>query len=147
MNKKAVCGIAICVALLLCGALYFRPLSLSDNIRESTSFTVQINDFGVRNGEPYIDSTSYDTLTDEQKDKIIELLSAFSYHRTLKTYISDGSMEQVGDRVVYLYIYDGATLSESIYVSDSGQISVNDRLYQMKNAEQFNEQLEAILDG
>ena len=147
MNKKAVCGIAICVALLLCGALYCRPLSLSDNIRENTSFTVQINDFGVRNGEPYIDSTSYDTLTDEQKGEIIELLDASSYHRTLKTYLSDGSMEQVGDRVVYIYIYDGATLSESIYVSDSGQISVNDRLYQMKNAEQFNEQLEAILNG
>lgn len=147
MNKKAVCGIAICVALLLCGALYFRPLSLSDNIRESTSFTVQINDFGVRNGEPYIDSTSYDTLTDEQKGEIIELLDASSYHRTLKTYLSDGSMEQIGDQVVYIYIYDGDTLSESIYVSDSGQISVNDRLYKMKNAEQFNEQLEAILNG
>ena len=147
MNKKAVCGIAICVALLLCGALYFRPLSLSDNIRESNSFIVQINDFGVRNGEPYIDSSSYDTLTDEQKGEIIELLSAFSYQRTLKTYLSDGSMEQVGDRVVYLYIYDGATLSESIYVSDSGQLSVNDLLYQMKDAKQFNEQLEAILNG
>ena len=122
-------------------------MSLSDNIRESNSFIVQINDFGVRNGEPYIDSSSYDTLTDEQKGEIIELLSTSSYQRTLKTYLSDGSMEQVGDRVVYIYIYDGATLSESIYVSDSGQISVNDRLYQMKNAEQFNEQLEAILNG
>lgn len=147
MNKKAICGIVICIALLLCGALYFRPLSLSDNIKESNSFTIQINDFGVRNGEPYIDSTSYDALTDEQKEEIIELLDASSYHRTLKTYVSDGSMEQIGDQAVYIYIYDGDTLSESIYVSDSGQLSVNDRLYQMKNAEQFNERLEAILNG
>lgn len=147
MNKKTICGIVICIALLLCGAVYFRPLSLSSSINDSNSFIVQVNDFGIRNGEPYIDSTGYDNITEAQKEKLLELVQEYSYRRTLKTYVSDGSMEQVGDRVVYVYIYNGDNLSESLYVSDSGQISVNDRLYQMKNAEQFNERLEAILNG
>ena len=54
-------------------------------------------------------------------------------------------MEDLGDTVSYLYLYDKDTLVKSIFVSDSGQVSVNDRLYQMKNAEQFNERLEDIL--
>ena len=147
MRKKTVCGIVICIALLLCDALYFRPLSLSRSINESSSFIIQINNFGVRDGEPYIDSDSYDDIAEAQKEKIISLLKESSYQRTLKTYISDGSIEQVGNRVVSLYIYDNDTLSESIYVSDSGQLSVNDRVYKMKDAEQFNERLEAIFNG
>ena len=33
----------------------------------------------------------------------------------------------------------------SIYVSEAGLISINDRPYKMKNSKQFQEQLEAIL--
>ncbi len=147
MSKKIVCGIGIVIVLLLCGAVYFRPLSFPKSVTEDRSFIAQVNDFGVRDGEPYIDSDSYDDITEAQKEKIIGLLKEYSYQRTLKTYVSDGSLEKVGSRVVFLYIYDHDTLSESIYVSDTGQISVNDRLYQMKDSEQFNDRLESILNG
>ena len=45
-----------------------------------------------------------------------------------------------------IYVYDNETEIKSIYVSDSGQVSIDNKLYEMKNAEQFNERLEAIFE-
>ena len=146
MNKKTVCGIAIGIVLLLCCILYFRPLSLSTDITENNSLIVQINDLGVRNGEPYIDSKGYDHITEEQKRKVVELIQEYSYKRTLKTSFSDGTIEKIGNRAVLIYVYDNETEIKSIYVSDSGQVSIDNKLYEMKNAEQFNERLEAIFE-
>ncbi len=147
MNKKTLFGIAFCIALLLCGMVYFHSMPLSSSVSRTDSFIVQVNEFSVQNGEPSIDSASYDDLTKEQSYEILDLLRNYSYRRTWNTYFSDGSMENVGNRVVSIYVYRGETLNETIYVSDSGQVSINDRLYQMKHAEQFNEQLKTILKG
>ena len=123
----------------------FSPLDLSAGITESDFFIVQINSFGIQNGEPYIDSKGYENITEEQKGKIVGLVQEYSYKRTLNTYISDGAIEKIGNKTASIYIYDNEGEAKSIYVSDSGQISINDRLYEMKNAKQFNERLEDIL--
>ena len=64
----------------------------------------------------------------------------------LKTVFSDGSIENIGNRAVSIYSYDHDVLVRSIYVSDSGQISINHRICRMKNAKQFLEQLKSILE-
>ena len=75
----------------------------------------------------------------------MELAQAYTYNRTLKTYLSDGAMENSGSKVLSIYMIDKDAVVGSIYVSEAGRISINDRPYKMKNAKQFQEQLEAIL--
>ena len=62
------------------------------------------NTFGVQNGKPYIHSEAYDHITEDQKEKIMELAQAYTYNRTLKTYLSDGAMENSGSKVLSIYI-------------------------------------------
>lgn len=146
MHKKAVYCLAVCVVFLLCCAVYFRPLPLSGSLPENTTLVVQTNEFGVQNGEPYIDSRSYDPIPEEQKEKILRLLRESSCARTLKTVFSDGTIDNIGNRAAAIYVYDHKVLVCSIYVSDSGQVSINHRTYRMKNAKQFLEQLKRILE-
>lgn len=145
MRKKTMWSVCIFITVFLCCILYFRPISLSDKPPGNSSILVQINHFDIQNGKPCINTENYGIITASQKEDLLRLIQEYSYRRTLKTYVSDGAMEDLGDTVSYLYLYDKDTLVKSIFVSDSEQVSVNDKLYQMKNAEQFNERLEDIL--
>ena len=53
-------------------------------------------------------------------------------------------MENSGSKVLSIYMIDKDAVVGAIYVSEAGRISINDRPYKMKNAKQFQEQLEAI---
>ena len=156
MNKKTVLAVGLCVVLLVCSVIYFRPLPLSSCIPENGSLLLHSNTFGVQNGKPYIHSLklkeisyihseAYDHITEDQKEKIMELAQAYTYNRTLKTYLSDGAMENSGSKVLSIHMIDKDAVVGAIYVSEAGRISINDRPYKMKNAKQFQEQLEAIL--
>ena len=133
MNKKTVLAVGLCVVLLVCSVIYFRPLPLSSCIPENGSLLLHSNTFGVHH------------ITEDQKEKIMELAQAYTYNRTLKTYLSDGAMENSGSKVLSIHMIDKDAVVGAIYVSEAGRISINDRPYKMKNAKQFQEQLEAIL--
>ena len=135
MNKKTVLAVGLCVVLLVCSVIYFRPLPLSSCIPENGSLLLHSNTFGVQNGKTYIHSEAYDHITEEHK----ELAQAYTYNRTLKTYLSDGAMENSGSKVLSIYMIDKDAVVGSIYVSEAGRISINDRPYKMKNAKQFQE--------
>ncbi len=145
MRKKTVCGIAACIVLLLCLILYFRPLPLSDNVSENSSFIVQITHFDVQDGEPHLNSNCYDDITREQKGEILDLTQEYTYQRTPGTLFSDGTIRTIGNTTVFIYVSGSGSTGKSIYVSDSGQISIDSKLYKMKKAGQFNTQLEDIL--
>lgn len=100
---------------------------------------------GVRNGEAYIDSVDYQDITTEQKSAILILLEKYTYKRTLGTLFSDGSISELGDKTLYIYVYDDVSLVGSIFVSSSGRIAVNEKNYHMENAEQFIEQIIEIM--
>ena len=142
MKKKIIWIVAICAVLLISGSIYVHPIALSDNVEADNTLSIQIIVTGVRNGETYADTKGRDIITGQQKEDIMLLLQKYFYQKSLKTYISSNTMEQIGNRSVFLYIYDGDTLLHTICVTDSGQITVDDRLYQMKNARQFNDEIE-----
>ncbi len=146
MNKRTVWFAGIFIVLLVCCVIYFYPISLSHYINENNYFIVQISEFGVQNGEACIDSTDYNNITKEQKETIISLFENYPCRRTLGTYISDGSIHGLGNMLVSIYIYNDKTLTKSILVSSSGQITVDGRLYIMKNTEQFIKQIADILN-
>ena len=51
----------------------------------------------------------------------------------------------IGDKTLYIYVYDDVSLVGSIFVSSSGRIAVNEKNYRMENAEQFIEQIIEIM--
>ena len=146
MKKKTIYIAVTVIVLLICIAAFFKPLSLSNTVRESDQIIMVLSEFGVRNGEAYIDSVDYQAITTEQKSAVLTLLEKYTYRRTFGTLFSDGSLSGLGDRMLYIYVYEDASLVGSIFVSSAGKIAVNEKSYRMENAEQFIEQIVGIME-
>lgn len=146
MKKRAICLAVIVIALLTCGILYFKPLSLSDIAGENDQVKVLYCELGVRNGEAYVDPVDYQDITPEQKRAIFALLGEYSYRRTVGTLFSkNGAVSGLGSETLSLYVYDDGSLIHRVTLTSSEQIVVNEKVYRMKTAEQ--EQLmEQILE-
>ena len=136
MKRKATVLAAIAVLLLIGLAIYFRPLHFSVP-DESSQIAIVLNEYAVSDGKPTIDSAEYPVTSPEQRRAIRALLEKTAYRRTAGTPFSDGSMSDVGNRTLAIYIYDGDSLSDSILASSSGKIAVQNKTYCMKNSEQL----------
>lgn len=145
MKRKAIILVLIAVLLLIGLAIYFRPLhfSVPDEISQ---IAIVLNEYAVSDGKPTIDSAEYPATGTEQISAIRALLESTTYRRTAGTLFSDGSMTDMGNRTLAIYIYDGDALADSILASSSGQVSVQTKTYYMKNAEQFIEQIIEIAE-
>ena len=136
MKKKATVLAAIAVLLLIGLAIYFRPLHFSVP-DESSQIAIVLNEYAVSDGKPTIDSAEYPVTSPEQRRAIRALLAETAYRRTAGTLFSDGSLSDVGNRTLAIYIYDGDSLADSILASSSGKIAVQNKTYCMKNSEQL----------
>lgn len=145
MKKKATVLAAIAVLLLIGLAIYFRPLHFSVP-DESSQIAIVLNEYAVSDGKPVIDSAEYQATASEQISAIRALLEKTTYRRTTGTLFSDGSMSDVGNRTLAIYIYDGDSLADSILASSSGKIAVQNKTYCMKNSEQLIEQIIEIAE-
>ena len=145
MQKKLPVFLAIAVLLLFGSIVYFKPLSFSGMVEENQQINMVLSEFGVRNGEAYIDSTDYSDITTEQKTAVWAVLEKYTYRRTPGTPFSDGSLSDLGEKMLSIYVYEDGTLTDSIIVTSSGKIAVNGKNYRMANAEQCIDQLTEIL--
>ena len=145
MKKKLPVFLAMAVLLLLGSIAYFRPLSFSGIAGENQQINVVLSEFGVRNGEAYIDSTDYADIATEQKTAVWAVLEKYTYRRMPGTPFSDGSLSDFGEKMLSIYVYEDDALVDSIVVSSSGKIAVNGKNYRMANAESCIDQLTEIL--
>lgn len=145
---KKVRAIAIIIAIFAVGLLlYFKPLALSDLINENQEILVTRIEIGSKDGTAYNDSESYNNLTDDQKNNIINLFQQYSYKRTFATAFSDGSLSGLGDELIHIFVYEDNVLVNTISISSTGSISVNDKSYILKNSsELINELLEILAE-
>lgn len=98
-------------------------------------------------GEPYMDSESYNDLTKEQEQSIINLFQQYTYRRTLSTFlVSDGFLSETGDQLVDIFMYEDSELVCSVIISNTGSVSVNDRPYVLENPSRFIEELLQIVE-
>ena len=136
MERKSIILVLIAVLLLIGLAIYFRPLhfSVPDEISQ---ISIVLNEYAVSDGKPTIDSAEYPVTSPEQRRAIRALLAETAYRRTAGTLFSDGSMSDVGNRTLAIYIYDDDSLADSILASSSGKIAVQNKTYCMKNSEQL----------
>lgn len=147
MKKKIplLAGVAVALLFCICAVVYFRPLSLCDVVSENNQIKMVLNEFEVKNGEAYIDTVDYQTVTQEQKSAIIKLFEQYKYKRTLGTLFSDGSISGLGDRTLSVYVYDGTSVVGSIFISSSGSIAVDDASYNMEDAKLLIEQIIEVM--
>ena len=133
--------------LVFISAVYFRPLRLSELVSADSTIRITQQYFNVENGEPDIDSQSYNDLSEEQTENIRALFQEYRYRRTPVTLFSDGALSGLGERLSCVYIYDDNELVGTVIVSDEGGISVNDKSYVMKDASDFIRKVSLILNG
>ncbi len=140
MRKTILCTkylvyILVVLVLLVGGLLYFKPFQLSRHINENSKISMIVEELGVKDGQPYINTESYNDITDEQIKNVIGLFQKYSYRRTIHTAFSDGTIG--GNRLVHIFISENDKSSEAISISISGSISVNGKTYKLPNAPEF----------
>ena len=64
--------------------------------------------------------------------------------RTLHTPFSDGSTRKLSDRVAYVHTFDENAWVATVYFSEAGELSANDRTYRLNDAPQLMEELAKI---
>lgn len=140
-------AVIVAVAVVIGLALYFRPLPLSELVSGEQKILITHVEVGVENGKAYTDSANYNDLTDEQKDRVLSLFQDYSYKRTFGTILSDGSLSGLGSDLVHIFTYKEDTLVNTISVSSSGSVSVNDKTYALSKSSEFIEQLLETISG
>jgi len=147
MKKKNHILLGIAIVLLLCSILYFKPLSFSNFANEDNRIAVVVRELGVRNGEAYNDSNVYQESTAKQKRAILDILENFDYRRTIGTLFSNAYISDPGDKLLDFYVYnENNLLINTVMISSSGKLIINDKSYTMKNAGQLIEQVIDIME-
>ena len=144
--KKKISFMAVIIILFISLVTYFKTLSLSKIATKDNQLKMVFCEYSVKNGNPFIDSISYQTITSEQKDAVLTVLKDYPYRRTLGTLFSDGSISDFGSKLLYIYVYDGASQVDCIAASSAGTITLHGKNYHMENAEQFIEQILEIIE-
>ena len=146
MKKKMLCPIVIVIAFSICCIVYFKPLSLSDVAEADNQMIMIYSQLGVENGEAYIDSVNYQDITIDQKNAILSLLDKYTYRRTVGTLFSNGATSDLGNKTLSIYVYDDDLLINSVFATSSGKVVINEKVYNMEDAERFIEQMIEIMN-
>lgn len=142
MKKKTtyLLCIGIAVLLLICTILYFKPLSLSNVADKDTKMYITLIEYHFENGETISDTTEYQYITEEQQTEILSVLDEYTYRRTFGTLFSNGTMHNLGNKV--LYIANGQIMT----VTATGKLAINGKTYSIGNAEQLIRQILEIVE-
>ncbi len=145
-KKRFIC--LIIIIGLIAGILsYFEPLKLAGLTDEDPYIVIAYQEFGIENGCPYINNTNYNEITENEKREITNLLKQYTYQRTFGTFFSDGSLTTPGNEAVNIYLYDkNNILTNTILITDFDDISVNGKVFKLRNSSLFIEKLLEIID-
>ena len=144
--KKKIIWFGGIVVFALCVIVYFKPMPFPDIADSGNEIQMILSDFGFENGKAKNESVKYTNITAEQKREISVVLENFKYRRNFKTPFSDGSISDLGDKLLSIYVYENDLHSDSVMISSSGKILVNHKNYSMKDAEKLIEQIIDIVE-
>ena len=122
------------------------PAKLSECLGDGSQINIQVNTFDIKDGEPIINQETYSDITEEQKNSILKLCSQYSYRRRIDTLFSDGSISEVGDTVVYIFLNGEDGSDKQIVISSTNKIAIGNKTFKMNHAEQFIRELLKILE-
>lgn len=135
--------VTVIVIVILAGMffLYLRPLEMSDLLNKDQTILITLTELYVQNGEVNMETESYNDLTEEQRENIFDLFDQYTYRRSFFTLISDGALSDLGDDLINIYLYENDHLAQSIVISSTDRMSVNDKVYVLKNSSGLIEQM------
>ena len=142
--KKSLIWCLLAIVLVAGVLVYFAPMKLTKVVTEEKDMRMILNVFRIENGEPEIEVVEYQEITVEQKREVLAVLEEYSYRRTLETVVSDGTMEDMGEKMLTVHVM-GENTAESVVLTSSGKISVNGRVYWMKGAGEMMEEILGIV--
>lgn len=146
LNGKISIMFVIFILLFVEILIYFRPLHLSNLLVEDNTILICENVIETKEGESDINFQSNEKITEQQKKKILELFTEYTYMRKISTVFSDGSFSGNKDEMyLHMYIYDGTTLKNTIVFTDYGEISINSKNYRLKEAGDLINKIQIIL--
>ncbi len=144
--KALVTGIVV-VVVLAALLLYFWPRKISDLIDGNKDIQITRIEFGVQNGEPYIDHENFYNLTEEQRQDIMDLFQQYTYRRTLGTLFSDGTLSGGSrDEIIIIYAYEDSELVRTITIPDTGEMVINDRVYAVQEPSELIQDISGIIN-
>lgn len=71
---------------------------------------------------------NYQDITIEQKDAILSLFDKYTYRRTFGTPFSNGSISDLANKTLSIYVYDDNLLINSVFATSSGKVVINEKL-------------------
>lgn len=142
--KKSLIWCLLAIVLVAGVLVYFAPMKLTKVVTEEKDMRMILNVFRIENGEPEIEVVEYQEITVEQKREVLAVLEEYSYRRTPETVVSDGTMEDMGEKMLTVHVM-GENTAESVVLTSSGKISVNGRVYWMKGAGEMMEEILGIV--
>ena len=145
MKKRVIWWILAAAILVLSVVVYFRPLAFTDIVTEQQDIWMILSIFSIQNGEPDIEMVEYQDITAEEKRDILMVLEQYTYRRTLGTLFSDGTIEDLGEKMLTVHLHDGVW-AETVVVTSSGKMTVGDRGYRMKDAGEMMKKLVEIVE-
>ncbi len=134
--------IAIAVALFF----YFSPISMSKLLNSEQSYYLTHIEFSIEDSAPIINSQDFSSEdTNMHKQELTTLLSQHFYNRTTGTLFSDGSMNDFGDELLHIFVYEETEFVNIISISSSGNIAVNGKNYTMTYAHELIEEIMQLM--
>ncbi len=127
MKKKiAICALALITVVT--SIVFLRPFSFSDVIMDNTDLFVVYIDTALESGMPKHTTTTYQFQPgSEEFAQIEQILNNYSFHRSLRTFFNDASMDG-NDAGYWLHLYSG---ENTILCGGTGEIVVNDHIYRI----------------
>ncbi len=140
--KKKILALTLIIALIgiIC---YFKPIATSGLLNENQTIQIAYSNIGVKEGEPYINSETFNEITDEQKSSIIEQLENYTYRRKWNTLFTSGAFSDLGEHLMHIYIYEGDKHIDSYAFNASNECVIDGKNYVMEKSKDF---VESVLD-
>ncbi len=146
LNSKitVVLGLVLIVAVLV---IYFAPAQLSRELEKDSTVIFSHIKMTVQDAQPVMDSTDYNSVSAQQMEELFQLFDNYSYRRSFATLFSDGSMSgNEGDGYLYMFIYDGTNLKNTVTFAYDDEISSNGKNYTLTNSDELIEGVVEILN-
>lgn len=130
MKRKSIIILISC--LFIFGTyLFYKPMALSDLINEQDRLFIAFSEKGIKDELPYINAIDYNDITSEQISYIRTLLENYSYRRSIIHGIFSHSYSS---EELEINVFENGEFTNTIIVSSSGYVYVNEKKYLMKDA-------------
>lgn len=141
MKKKRNIIILLCF-LIFCIYRFYKPMALSDLVNEQDRLFIVHSVRGIEDELPYINANDYKDITAEETSQIRTNLGDYLYRRSIIHTIFPHS---ISNEEVTINVFENGEFINTITISTDGYVSINEKIYVMKDASSLIDSLLEII--